>query len=72
MHRLQDSEDVVVINQDAIARFLSYCDMKEVPKKGLIMRAGAPADKLYYLIGGSASVIDTDEDGNPHPDVADS
>ncbi len=64
MHRLQDHEDVVVINQEAISRFLSHCDTHEVPKKGLILRAGAPADKLYYLIEGAASVIDSDEEGN--------
>ena len=64
MHRLQDHEDVVVINQDAITQFLSFCDTRKVPKKGLILRAGAAADKLYYLVEGSASVIDSDEDGN--------
>lgn len=64
MHRLQDHEEVVVINQDAITRFLSFCDTRKVTKKGLILRAGGPADKLYYLIEGSASVIDSDEDGN--------
>lgn len=64
MHRLQDHEDVVVINQEAISRFLSHCDTHKVPKKGLILRAGAPADKLYYLIEGAASVIDSDEEGN--------
>jgi CRP/FNR family cyclic AMP-dependent transcriptional regulator len=64
MHRPQDHEDVVVINQEAITRFLSFCETRKVPKKGLILRAGAPADKLYYLIEGSASVIDCDEDGN--------
>lgn len=64
MHRAQDHEDVVVINQDAIERFLSHCTRRKVAKKGLILRAGAPADRLYYLIDGSASVIDSDEDGN--------
>ncbi|MEJ2362439.1 MAG: cAMP-activated global transcriptional regulator CRP [Gammaproteobacteria bacterium] len=64
MYRAQDHEDVVVINQEAITRFLTYCDTRKVPKKGLILRAGAPADKLYYLKEGSASVIGTDEDGN--------
>ena len=64
MHRLQDHKDVVVINQEAISRFLSFCVTSEVAKKGLIIRAGAPADKLYYLVDGAASVIDCDEDGN--------
>lgn len=64
MHRLREQKDVIVINQEAISRFLSFCDTSEVSKKGLILRAGTPADKLYYLIKGSASVIDSDEDGN--------
>jgi len=64
MHRPQNHNDVIVINQEAISRFLSFCDTSEVPKKGLILRAGTPADKIYYLISGSASVIDCDEDGN--------
>jgi len=64
MQRSQDQQEVVAINQDAITRFLSFCDTRKVPKKGLILRAGAPADRLYYLKEGSASVIDSDEDGN--------
>lgn len=64
MRQNQDQHTVVAIDHDAITRFLSYCDTRKVPKKGLILRAGAPADKLYYLIQGSASVIDSDEDGN--------
>jgi CRP/FNR family cyclic AMP-dependent transcriptional regulator len=64
MQRNQDQQEVVAINQAAITRFLSFCDTRKVPKKGLILRAGAPADKLYYLIQGAASVIDSDEDGN--------
>ncbi len=64
MYRTQDHEEVVVINQEAITRFLSYCETREIPKKGLILRAGGAADHLYYLKEGSASVIDSDEDGN--------
>lgn len=64
MQRAQDHEDVVALNHEAVTRFLSFCDTRKVPKKGLILRAGAPADKLYFLIEGSASVIDSDEDGN--------
>lgn len=64
MQRSQDKQEVIPINQDAITRFLSFCDTRKVPKKGLILRAGVPADKLYYLQEGSASVIDSDEDGN--------
>ncbi|MGD8925541.1 MAG: cAMP-activated global transcriptional regulator CRP [Thioalkalispiraceae bacterium] len=64
MHRKQNHDEVVVINQEAIERFLSFCDTRKIPKKGLILKAGGAADRLYYLIDGSASVIDSDEDGN--------
>jgi len=64
MYRPQDHEEVVVIDQNVIKRFLSHCHSRKIPKKGLILRAGGAADRLYYLVDGSASVIDSDEDGN--------
>ena len=64
MYQTHDHEEVVAINQDAIKRFLSFCDNRKIPKKGLITRAGGAADRLYYLVEGSATVIDSDEDGN--------
>jgi len=64
MRRLQAHNEVVAINREAITRFLTFCTTSEVPKKGLILRAGGPADKLYYLVKGAASVIDSDDDGN--------
>jgi CRP/FNR family cyclic AMP-dependent transcriptional regulator len=64
MQRAQAHEQTVVISHTAIDRFLSYCTQRKVPKKGLILRTGTPADHLYYLVQGSASVIDCDEDGN--------
>jgi len=64
MQRPQSQEETISISDSAISRFLSYCDTRKVTKKGLILRAGAAADTLYYLIDGSASVIDSDEDGN--------
>jgi len=64
MYKSQNHEETVVIDPEAIERFLSCCDTRKIPKKGLISRAGAAADKLYYLKEGSATVIDSDEDGN--------
>jgi len=64
MNLNRDQQLVVAINHKSISRFLSFCNTRKVPKKGLILRAGVPADKLYYLTQGSASVIDSDEDGN--------
>lgn len=64
MNRVADHEKTIQINPRAIERFLSFCTQRKVPKKGLILRAGGPTDRLYYLVQGSASVIDSDEDGN--------
>ncbi|MBI3560990.1 MAG: cyclic nucleotide-binding domain-containing protein [Gammaproteobacteria bacterium] len=64
MQRAAEHEKTVSIHPQAIERFLSFCTQRKIPKKGLILRAGGPTDRLYYLVQGSASVIDSDEDGN--------
>ena len=64
MQRIQNNTEAVVVNPDAMQRFLSHCNTRKIPKKGLIMKAGAPANSLCYLIDGTASVIDSDEDSN--------
>lgn len=64
MQRIQNNTEAVVVNPDAMQRFLSHCNTRKIPKKGLIMKAGAPANSLCYLIEGTASVIDSDEDSN--------
>lgn len=64
MQRIQNHKEVTIVNQEAIQRFLSHCRTRKIPKKGLILKAGGAADHLYYLVEGSASVIDSDEDGN--------
>ena len=64
MQRTPEHEKTVRINPRAIERFLSFCTQRKIPKKGLILRNGGPTDRLYYLVQGSASVIDSDEDGN--------
>jgi CRP/FNR family cyclic AMP-dependent transcriptional regulator len=53
-----------VATQQAIDKFLEYCETLVVQKKGLIIRAGDPADTLYYIKEGSAAVITEDENGN--------
>lgn len=63
-HGAQNLVETVEISQKAIQRFLSFCTTSKIPKKGLIVKAGASADRLYYLVEGSASVIGSDEDGN--------
>lgn len=49
---------------DALQKLLEHCEVRELPSKQLIIRPGDEADKLYYLIEGSATVSMTDEDGN--------
>lgn len=56
--------EVHPINQEAIARFLSFCTRRHLRKKGIIVRAGEQADCLYYIVKGSVTVSIEDDDGN--------
>ena len=48
----------------AINRFLSYCRIRTVPSKTVIIHAGDLPDVLYYVISGSVEVMIEDEEGN--------
>ena len=48
----------------AINRFLSYCRVRTVPSKTVLIHAGDLPDVLYYIIRGSVEVMIEDEDGN--------
>ena len=48
----------------AINRFLSYCRIRTVPSKTVVIHAGDLPDILYYIISGSVEVMIEDEDGN--------
>jgi CRP/FNR family cyclic AMP-dependent transcriptional regulator len=48
----------------AINRFLSYCRIRTIPSKTVIIHAGAVPDTLYYIVDGSVEVMIEDEDGN--------
>jgi len=48
----------------AINRFLSYCRVRTVPSKTVLIHAGDLPDVLYYIIGGSVEVMIEDEEGN--------
>jgi CRP/FNR family cyclic AMP-dependent transcriptional regulator len=50
----------------AVEQFLSYCTRSTIPKKHLIVREGDPADTLYYLIEGSATVLMEDKEDPGH------
>jgi CRP/FNR family cyclic AMP-dependent transcriptional regulator len=56
--------DAYPIDQKAMQRFLSFCERRQFPKKGIVFRAGDPADSLYYLVKGSVSVVVKDDDDN--------
>ncbi len=48
----------------AINRFLTYCRVRTVPSKTVMIHAGDLPDSLYYIIDGSVEVMIEDEDGN--------
>ncbi len=48
----------------AINRFLSYCRIRSLPSKTVIIHAGDLPDVLYYIVGGSVEVMIEDEEGN--------
>ncbi len=48
----------------AINRFLSYCRIRTVPSKTVVIHAGDLPDVLYYIISGSVEVMIEDEEGN--------
>ncbi len=50
--------------EQSIERFLEICHRRHHPAKALIIAPGDPADTLYYLIDGSASVELATEHGN--------
>jgi CRP/FNR family cyclic AMP-dependent transcriptional regulator len=48
----------------AINRFLSYCRIRTVPSKTVLIHAGDIPDVLYFVIKGSVEVLIEDEEGN--------
>ncbi len=48
----------------AIDRFLSYCRVRTVPSKTVMIHAGDLPDALYYIVAGSVEVMIEYEDGN--------
>ena len=48
----------------AINRFLSYCRIRTVPSKTVLIHAGDVPDVLYYVVKGSVEVLIEDEEGN--------
>ncbi len=54
------------LDATTVEQFLRYCSRSTVPKKHLIVREGDPADTLYYLIEGSATVLMEDKEDPGH------
>ncbi len=52
------------VTDPALRQLLNYCEIRELPSKRLIIRPGDAADKLYYLIEGSATITMEDDEGN--------
>jgi CRP/FNR family cyclic AMP-dependent transcriptional regulator len=48
----------------AINRFLTYCRVRTVPTKTVMIHAGDVPDSLYYITSGSVEIMIEDEDGN--------
>ena len=48
----------------AINRFLSYCRVRTIPGKTVMIHAGDLPDVLYYIVDGSVEVMIEDEEGN--------
>lgn len=51
------------LSDETLNRFLSYCERRKYPKKGVVFREGEPSTSLYYITEGSVTVTCTDEDG---------
>ncbi|RMG54648.1 MAG: cAMP-activated global transcriptional regulator CRP [Gammaproteobacteria bacterium] len=48
----------------AIERFLEHCHMKTYPARTVIIHAGDKPDTLYYITGGSVTVMIEDKNGH--------
>lgn len=54
------------LDATTVEQFLRHCSRSTIPKKHLIVREGDPADTLFYLIEGSATVLMEDEEDPGH------
>lgn len=51
------------LSESTVKRFLSFCQHRTLPRKGVVFRADEPADSLYYIVKGSVTVSSVDEEG---------
>jgi len=52
------------LSDESLSLFLSFCDRRSYPKKGIVFRDGEEAKSLYLILEGSVSVTFVDEDNN--------
>jgi CRP/FNR family cyclic AMP-dependent transcriptional regulator len=50
--------------EDSIQELLPHCHRRRFPAKAAIIRQGDPAGELYYIIGGSVTVLLEDDKGH--------
>src|SRR6202522_223644 len=63
-HKIMEENVRPLSDIPAINRFLSYCRIRTVPSKTVLIHAGDLPDVLYYIISGSVEVMIEDEEGN--------
>lgn len=64
LERITTRWNLPLAGQDSIERFLEYGHIKNFSAKAPIIHPGDPADTLYYIREGSATVYIEDEEGN--------
>jgi len=52
------------LSEDTLNQFLSFCERRKFPKKGIVFRDADEAESLFYILDGSVSVSCIDEGGN--------
>ena len=51
------------LSETTVSRFLSFCERRVLPRKGVVFRSDEPADSLYYIVKGSVTVSIVDKKG---------
>lgn len=51
------------LSDETLNHLLSFCDIKKIPKKGIIFRESDIAESLYYIAKGSVVVTCIDDEG---------
>ncbi len=60
---LNADRPVYAIDNQILHGFFERCQHRSIPKNGIIIRSGDAADRMYYIVSGSAAVTSTEDDG---------